>query len=190
MALGAAIGKLAGPEWKNRKIEFQGRFNVEAQKCRAAGKIGRNSAFLRACAPGESEVAADAPPGPIRAEKSILTTFSPRSRPFRGQKATCVFSGSGQIGGFRARPRRMVVVGWVGLKGRFSGNSAGAPNRTKRPDSGGERASARKSANGRGSAAPRHFRVRADFRGCGHTEIGGRKRGAPVDPKNGLCGSV
>ena len=101
-----------------------------------------------------------------------------------------MISGSGQIGGFRAQVSTGGGGGVVGEMGQFPDISAGAPNRTKRADSVRESPRAHKNANGREFAANGPLRFPAQNRGSGPTKIGRSKWGAPVDPKNGLRGSV
>ena len=84
--------------------------------------------------------------------------------------------------------QRLQVKGWPG--GRKIDFAPVLQKRTKRPDLARESTSAPKNANARESAANGHLRFPAKNPGPGPTKIGRSKWGVPVDPENGVCGSV
>ena len=93
------------------------------------------------------------------------------------------------LGTFGSAPgQKLKVEGWPeGPKIDFA---SALPKRTKRPDLAGECGRALKNANEREFAANEHLRFSAQNRGPGPTKIGRSKWGVPVEPQNGVCGSV
>ena len=93
------------------------------------------------------------------------------------------------LGTFWSGPRpKLKVEGWPeGPKIDFA---SALPKRTKRPDLAGESGRTLFNANGREFAANGHLRFSAQNPGSGPTKIGRSKWGVPVEPENGVCGSV
>ena len=122
-----------------------------------------------------------------------ILLFSPEIRPVSGSKGDFrdfgMWPNRAYLGTFWSGPRPKVKVeGWP--EGRKIDFAPVLPKRTNRPDLAGESGRTLKNANGREFAANGRLRFSAENPGPGPTKIGRSKWGAPVDPENGVRGSV